>query len=163
MVDDKISLVTRNSTSVSGEQEKKKKAVKSLPRVTVQLKTEHFMSQSSTSSCQAATLHHRGDVFTPNALLICQQGGSTILGEDIKAAKSHLYANNKAFCINQSTTELFKHISLHFYRARFHVCTLPFCSSLLVIFVYILLFGNLLFCQTISRLETKWALKPVVP
>lgn len=39
-------------------------------------------------------LHHRGDVFTPNSLLICQQDVSTILGGDIKPAKTHLYADN---------------------------------------------------------------------
>lgn len=75
--------------------------------------------------------HHRGDVFTPNTLLICQQDSSTIHGGDIKPAKTHLYADNMALYTAalikplKCSKLLFKHISFHFYSysARGSSCT----------------------------------------
>lgn len=130
-------------------------------RVMVQFKTEHFLSQSSTNTRvrlqfdkpQGSDLHHRGDVFTPNTLLICQQGISTILGGDIKPAKTHLYADNMvlytaAFIKTFTSSKLLlKHTSFHFYslwqsctvtRFQHHVSILMLKGCLSCIFFFLL-------------------------
>lgn len=91
-------------------------------------------------------LRHRGDVLTPNTLLICQQDISTILGGDIKPAKTHLYADNMllytAALIKPltSSTLLLKHINLHYRLGKYlHSAALstPFyvCMWLLRMFI----------------------------